>query len=115
MNRGNTNEINTLRFPVKTYKCNKLNKLCVFMHQSPAQVEQFAARHRVIAVSLRHHYPNASTGDLADYGPRVHAADVAALVQTLAVGPVHLVGQALLRRGSADFIRARRYYCMPSL
>jgi pimeloyl-ACP methyl ester carboxylesterase len=42
-----------------------------------AQVEQFAARYRVVAVSLRHHYPNASTGDLSDYGMRAHAADVA--------------------------------------
>jgi non-heme chloroperoxidase len=78
-----------------------------------AQVEQFAARHRVIAVSLRHHYPNASTGDLADYGPRVHAVDVAALIQTLAVGPVHLVGHSyggfvalLLARDHPGFVRS---------
>jgi pimeloyl-ACP methyl ester carboxylesterase len=59
-----------------------------------AQVEQFATHYRVIAISLRHHYPNASTGDQSDYGPRVHAADVAALIRTLAVGPVHLVGHS---------------------
>ena len=59
-----------------------------------AQVEQFGASHRVIAVSLRHHYPHASTGDQSDYGPRVHAADVAALIQTLAVPPVPLVGHS---------------------
>jgi non-heme chloroperoxidase len=59
-----------------------------------AQMAPFAERYRVIAVSLRHHYPNASTGDQSDYGPRVHAADVAALVRTLAVPPVHLVGHS---------------------
>jgi non-heme chloroperoxidase len=59
-----------------------------------AQVEQFSAAHRVIAVSLRHHYPNAATGDQSDYSPRVHAADVAALIRTLAVGSVHLVGHS---------------------
>jgi non-heme chloroperoxidase len=59
-----------------------------------AQVEQFSASHRVIAVSLRHHYPNASTGDLSDYSMRAHAADVAALIRMLAVGPVHLVGHS---------------------
>jgi non-heme chloroperoxidase len=58
------------------------------------QVEQFAARYRVVAVSLRHHYPNASTGDLSDYGMRAHAADVAALIRTLALEPVHLVGHS---------------------
>src|SRR6266498_3519408 len=59
-----------------------------------AQMDPFAERYRVIAVSLRHHYPNASTGDQSDYGPRVHAADVAALVRTVASGPVHLVGHS---------------------
>jgi non-heme chloroperoxidase len=58
------------------------------------QVEKFAERHRVIAMSLRHHYPNPSTGNQSDYGPRVHAADVAALIRTLALGPVHLVGHS---------------------
>jgi pimeloyl-ACP methyl ester carboxylesterase len=52
------------------------------------QMEKFAEHHRVIAVSLRHHYPNLSTGDQSDYGPRVHAADVARLIRTLASGPV---------------------------
>lgn len=59
-----------------------------------AQVEQCAAHYRVIAVSLRHHYPNASAGDLADYGLRAHVADVATLLQTLAMEPVHLVGHS---------------------
>jgi non-heme chloroperoxidase len=59
-----------------------------------AQVEPFAASYRVIAVSLRHHYPHGPTGDQSDYGPRVHAADLAELIRTLAVPPVHLVGHS---------------------
>ena len=59
-----------------------------------AQVDTCAERQRVIAVSLRHHYPNPSTGNLADYRPRTHAADVAALIRTLALEPVHLVGHS---------------------
>jgi pimeloyl-ACP methyl ester carboxylesterase len=59
-----------------------------------AQMDPFAERYRVIAVSLRHHYPNPSTDDQSDYGLRVHAADVAALIRTLAGPPVHLVGHS---------------------
>jgi pimeloyl-ACP methyl ester carboxylesterase len=59
-----------------------------------AQVEQCAAHYRVITVSLRHHYPNASAGDLTDYGLRAHVVDVAMLLQTLAMEPVHLVGHS---------------------
>ena len=59
-----------------------------------AQMDPFAERSRVIAVSLRHHYPNPSTDGQSDSGLRVHAADIAALIRTLAGPPVHLVGHS---------------------
>jgi hypothetical protein len=34
-----------------------------------AQMDEFSQRHRVVAYSLRHHYPNVSTGDRSDYIP----------------------------------------------
>jgi pimeloyl-ACP methyl ester carboxylesterase len=58
------------------------------------QMDPFAERSRVIAVSLRHHYPNPSTDGQSDSGLRVHAADIAALIRTLAGPPVHLVGHS---------------------
>jgi non-heme chloroperoxidase len=59
-----------------------------------AQMDPFAERYRVIAVSLRHYYPNSSADDQLDYGLQVHAADVEELIRTLAVQPVHLVGHS---------------------
>jgi esterase len=59
-----------------------------------AQMDPFAERYRVIAVSLRHHYPPPATDGQSDSGLRVHAADVAARIRTLAVQPVPLVGHS---------------------
>lgn len=78
-----------------------------------AQVEQFAARYRVIAVSLRHHYPNPSTGDMSDYTRKGHAADIAAMIRALSLGPVHLLGHSfggaialMLARDYPDMVRS---------
>jgi len=59
-----------------------------------AQMDEFSQRHRVVAYSLRHHYPNISTGDRSDYLPRTHAADLAGLIKALNLAPAHLMGHS---------------------
>jgi pimeloyl-ACP methyl ester carboxylesterase len=46
---------------------------------------------RFVAVSLRHFYPEPWNGKGADFSINVHAEDVAAFIERLGVGPVHLV------------------------
>lgn len=58
------------------------------------QVSAFAPTHRVIAYSLRHHFPDPPSGEIAEYNTITHAADLAALLGSLAAGPVHLVGHS---------------------
>src|SRR5262245_4390736 len=61
-----------------------------------AQMDDFSQRHRVVAYSLRHHYPNVSMGDRSDYLPRTHAADLAGLIKALNLAQAHLIGQRSL-------------------
>ena len=56
------------------------------------QMGALSARHRVIAYSFRYHHPNAPAGPAAEYTVPVHAADLAALVRALGLGPAHVVG-----------------------
>jgi pimeloyl-ACP methyl ester carboxylesterase len=53
-----------------------------------------AAKYRVIAVSLRHYYPERWDGKGGSFSLRQHVADVAAFIQALKAGPVHLVGHS---------------------
>ena len=63
-----------------------------------AQVSEFAKKYRVIAVSLRHYYPEKWDGAGDDFSIEQHAADVAALIKNLNLGKVHLLGHS---RGGA--------------
>ena len=54
----------------------------------------FAARYRVVAVSRRGHFPNAWPEDDRQCLPEIHAADLAALIEALELGPVHLFGHS---------------------
>ncbi len=56
-----------------------------------AQIEPFAQRYRVVAFSLRYHYPNAWVGDGSDYAIPVHARDLAGVIQELGLVPVHVI------------------------
>lgn len=58
-------------------------------------IDTFAKNHRVIAYSRRYAYPDKQViNDSADYSVAIHAADLAAFIKSLGLGPVHLVGHS---------------------
>jgi hypothetical protein len=57
-------------------------------------VPEFAKNYRVIAVSLRHYYPEKWDGNGADFSYEQHAADVADFIKKLNLGKVHLLGHS---------------------
>jgi len=59
-----------------------------------AQTAEFSKTHRVIAVSLRHHYPEHWNGKEGAFSVNQHAVDVAALIRQLNLGKVHLLGHS---------------------
>ena len=63
-----------------------------------SQIPVFATHHRIIAVSLRHYFPEPWDGRGDDFSIPQHADDLAAFVQALDLGPVHLLGHS---RGGA--------------
>ncbi len=63
-----------------------------------SQVPVFAAQYRVIAVSLRHYFPERWDGRGEDFSILQHADDVAEFIRRLDLGPVHLIGHS---RGGA--------------
>ncbi len=71
------------------------------------QMAALGKAHRVIAVSLRRHYPERwdgiGTGDMA----AEHIADLGAFIAALGAGPVHLLGHS--RGGYVAFGAARRW------
>jgi pimeloyl-ACP methyl ester carboxylesterase len=59
------------------------------------EMDTFAKDHRVIAYSRRYAYPNKQVvNDSADYSVTIHAKDLAELIKSLGLGPVHLVGHS---------------------
>jgi pimeloyl-ACP methyl ester carboxylesterase len=62
------------------------------------QVPDFSKAYRTIAVSLRHYYPEKWNGVGDDFSVTQHASDVAALIKSLNLGKVHLLGHS---RGGA--------------
>jgi len=62
------------------------------------QVPDFSKAYRTIAVSLRHYYPEKWNGVGDDFSVTQHASDVAALIKSLKLGKVHLLGHS---RGGA--------------
>jgi esterase len=63
-----------------------------------AQAPVLSRQYRVLSLSLRHYYPERWDGVGEDFSIAQHAADVAALIKRLGLGPVHLLGHS---RGGA--------------
>ena len=59
-----------------------------------AQVASPPAGYRVIAVSLRHYYPERWTGKGGDFSTTQHADDLIKFMEQLGAGPVHLVAHS---------------------
>jgi len=72
-----------------------------------AQVPMFGKIYRVIALNLRHYYPEKWNGQGDDFSIGQHAADVAMLVRKLGLGKVHLIGHS---RGGAVVISVAKTY-----
>jgi non-heme chloroperoxidase len=58
------------------------------------QVDAFSLRHRVVSYSRRYSYPNKNPIITPDYSVFVEAADLAAVIDQLRLGRVHLVGHS---------------------
>jgi esterase len=71
------------------------------------QLPALGKAHRVVAVSLRHHYPERWDGIGAGDIAADHIADLGAFIAALGAGPVHLVGHS--RGGYIAFGVARRW------
>jgi esterase len=55
---------------------------------------ELAKRYHVIAVNLRHYYPEKWDGEGNDFTYEQHAADVVAMIKKMNLGKVHLVGHS---------------------
>lgn len=73
----------------------------------PAQLAGFAPTYRVLALSLRHCWPERWSGEGEGYDIFRHAEDIAALIQQLGSGPVHLLGHS--RGGHVSFRVAQHH------
>ena len=59
-----------------------------------AQLDAFGTHYRAIAYSRRYHWPNDGIPDGADYAMAQHVDDLEALLRSLRLPPVHLVGHS---------------------
>lgn len=72
-----------------------------------AQIGAFAGHYRVLALSLRHCWPEAWDGQGDGYDIFRHADDIAALISDLGAGPAHLLGHS--RGGHVSFRVAQHH------
>ena len=67
--------------------------LCDFRVWSPL-LGPLSRRHRVIAVSMRHYFPEHWDGVGPGFTMAQHVADLVAFIEALGAGPVHLMGHS---------------------
>ena len=67
--------------------------LCDFRVWSPV-LGPLSRRHRVIAPSLRHFFPERWDGRGPGFTVAQHVADVVAFIEGLGAGPLHLMGHS---------------------
>jgi esterase len=72
-----------------------------------AQVPEFAKNYHVIAVSLRHYYPEKWDGHGDGFSVSDHASDVANFIKKMNLGKVHLLGHS---RGGAVALNVAKQY-----
>ncbi len=58
------------------------------------QIQPLSQNYKVISYSRRYHYPNPWPIDASDFSVNIHAEDLAAFIQSLDLGKVHLVGHS---------------------
>lgn len=58
------------------------------------QIAAFSARYRVIALSRRYHWPNATPNPGDEYSIADHVDDLAAFIETLGIAPARLIGDS---------------------
>lgn len=71
------------------------------------QMEALSQHHRVVAPSLRHYWPARYDGSGDGFTIDQHVEDVAAFIEGLGAGPVHLLGHS--RGGHIAFRAAQRF------
>jgi len=78
-----------------------------------SQVEVLSESYQTIAYSRRYAYPNELQEDAEDFSIGLHAKDLAAFLDSLKLGPVHLVGHSfgafvslLVARDRPDLVRS---------
>jgi len=71
------------------------------------QVQHLSQNYKVISYSRRYHYPNPWPQDASDFTVNIHAEDLAAFIQSLDLGKVHLIGHSY--GGFTSLLVARDY------
>ena len=59
-----------------------------------SQMQPLSQNYKVISYSRRYHYPNPWPQDVSDFTVNIHAEDLAAFIQSLDLGKVHLIGHS---------------------
>ncbi len=59
-----------------------------------AQIDTFSKSYRILTYSRRFNFPNQNTKEVKEFSAITEAEDLAALIEQLKLGPVHLVGHS---------------------